>query len=470
MNNLELRKLSLAEAQALIFNKKLSPVDLLEAYLERIEQTEETLNAFVEVYADSARREAKAMEEMQMANHFIGPLHGIPIALKDNIALKDLRTTVGSRVYSENFSEQDAPVAAKLKSAGAVIVGKTLMHEFAWGATTDTPAYGASHNPWDTKRFCAGSSGGSAASVASGTSIAALGTDTGGSVRLPASICGLVGMRPTIGRVSVEGITPLSYTLDSCGPLTRDVRDNAIMLGAMAGYVPTDPSSAKLPTMDFTEDLDMGAGRLRIGILPEVLFQTDQPDVVKSVKDALDIYRELGAEIVECRMDNLDLMQKAWYAVCSMEASTIHQKHSRERQMDYGEDVRTLLLAGELLPGTAYLQAQKYRRWLRGQFETAFKNVDMFLFPTLPATAVPIGEYDLIINGKEENMLPLTCTYVCYAPVTGLPALSVPCGLDHEGLPIGMQLLGKAFAESTLYRAAAAFETKFTLKDKLPLV
>lgn len=468
MNNKELRRLSLAEAQSLITKKELSPVELVDAYLERIDETEDTINSFTAVYAEAARKEAKALEEMQMADHFLGPLHGIPVAVKDNIALAGHVTTGSSIVYEKNIPGKDAPVAARLKSAGAVLIGKTNMHEFAWGATTDTRLFGASCNPWDPVRFCCGSSGGSGGSIANATSLAALGTDTGGSVRLPSSVCGIVGMRPTIGRVPLQGIIPLAYTLDACGPMTRNVKDNAIMLNTMAGYQATDPSASNKPTCDYTGEIGKSIKNMRIGILPEYLFQQDQPDVIQSVKKAFDVFKDLGAELVECKIDKLELMAKAWYAVCATEASTFHQKNIRERPQDYGEDVRTLLEAGEFITGTAYVQAQRYRRWLREQFLAAYKDVDCFLFPTLPATAVPIGQYDLVINGKAENILPLSCNYVIFAPVTGMPALSIPCGQDHDGMPIGMQILGKPFGESTLYRAGAAFESVYSLHSKLP--
>ena len=470
MNTNKLLALTLAEAQEKIAAKQLSPVALTAAYVNRITETEKESNSFMSVDLDGALKQAHALEEMQMAGHFIGPLHGIPVAIKDNIDLEGFPTTASSKVYANNYPVKDAPVAARLKSAGAVIVGKTIMHEFAWGATTDTVAYGAAHNPWDPKRFCCGSSGGSAASIANGTSLAALGTDTGGSVRLPSSVCGVVGMRPTYGRVSLKGIVPLAYSMDACGPITRTVRDNAIMLNVMAGHQSGDITSKNASVKDFTRQLSLGVKNIRIGILPDVLFENDQPDVIEAVKNAMEIYRELGAEIVECKMENLSLMQKAWYAVCSVEASTYHQNNIRKRPDDYSEEVRALLQAGELIPGTAYVQAQRYRSWLREQFRTLFQTVDLLLFPTLPATAVPIGEYDLIINGKELNMLPLTCTYVCYAPMTGVPALQIPCGLDHDGMPIGFQLLGREFEEEICYRAGAAFEKIYNLHDQLPAV
>ena len=314
-----------------------------------------------------------------------------------------------------------------------------------------------------------GSSGGSAASVANATSLASLGTDTGGSIRLPSGVCGLVGMRPTIGRVSLNGIVPLAWSLDACGPITRSIRDNALMLGVLAGEEPGDPSTAKRPGDDFSRTIDRGVKGLRIGILPEVLFQKDQPAVVAAVQRALETFRSLGAEIVKCRVNRLELMPKAWSAVCYVEATSFHQKNLRTCPLDYGDDVRVLFQAGEFISGTTYVHAQRYRRWLREQFRTLFREqVDLLLFPTLPFTAVPIGDYELIIHGVKENVLPLSGTYVCYAPTTGLPALTLPCGLDERGLPVGLQLLGDAFREDVCYQAGAAFESVFHLYDRLP--
>ena len=469
MANKELRKFTICEAQEKILSKEISPVDLIEAYIERIDETEEKINSFTQVFPEEARKQAKGLEAMQMAGHFLGPLHGIPVAIKDNIDMAGFKTTASSQVYENNVAKEDAPVVAKLKEAGSVFIGKPNMHEFAWGICTDPPVYGASRNPWNPDRFCSGSSGGSGGTVANGTSLAALGTDTGGSVRLPASVCGLVGIRPTLGRIPTQGIVPLAYTLDSCGPLTRTVKDNALMFSVMSGYVPSDPTSANVVVKDFVSELEGGVKNMRIGYLPDVVFAYCQPDIVDAIKNAMETFKKLGAEIVEIKVDKLELMHKAWYAICGVEASAFHQKNYRERPQEYGRDLRMLLGAGELIHGTAYVQAQRFRRMMREQFKQIFKNIDLMLFPTLPYTAVPVGEYDIMIDGKMTSILPITIYYTCRAPIVGMPALSVPCGLDKEGLPIGMDLLANAFCEDTAYRAAYAFEKTFSLADKLPI-
>lgn len=468
MKDTRLRNLTLTEAGKRIQEKKISPLELTKCYLEQIQDTEDTFNSFTEVYFDEALIVAKAMEDLQMAGYFLGPLHGIPVAVKDNIEMKGKKTTAASKVWRDHISKEDAAVITKLKKSGAVILGKTNLHEFASGATTDSPLFGAAHNPWNPERFCCGSSGGSAASIANGTSLGTLGTDTGGSVRLPSAVCGVVGMRPTYGKVSIKGIAPLSYSLDACGPITRNVMDNAVMLNVIAGRETSDPSFGKEKVTNHMKSLGEDLKKIRIGILPEVLFKSDQPDVISAVEKAMDIFRSLGAEIVECQIENLDLMVKAWYTVDVIESSAYHQRHTREQIQDFGEDVRAMLLAGEMLSGVDYVQAQRYRRWLRQEFDEQFHKVDMFLFPTLPVTAVKIGNYIMDINGRDVDILPLTCTYVCFAPATGLPALSLPCGRDHDGMPVGMMLLGSAFHEDVLYQAGYAFEQVYSLYKELP--
>lgn len=457
MENNDLLQLTMAEASDLIHEKKLSPVELTKSYLAAIESKGSALNAYTEVYADTAENTAKAMEILQMQDTFLGPMHGIPVALKDNIDVKGKKTTASSKVWEHHISASDADVTGLLKKGGAVILGKTNMHEFAHGATTDSPLFGAAHNPWNTDRFCCGSSGGSAAAVAGGLTLTALGTDTGGSVRLPSSVCGTVGMRPTTGKVSTRGIAPLSYSLDACGPMTRSVRDNALLLNVMTGE-----------KEDHAAKIGKSVKKAKIGILPDALFKYDQPDVIDAVKNALEIFKSLGAEVEECHIDHLDLMTKAWYTVNNVEASAWHQRHTRDQADDFGKDVLPLLQAGEFLQGVDYIQAQRYRRWLRGEFDKLFEDIDFFVFPTMPTTAVKIGDYDLEIHGETVNMLPLTCTYVCYAPTTGLPAIQLPCGLDRDGLPIGLMLLGRANGESSLYQSAAAFETQYSLYRRLP--
>lgn len=470
MNDKTLLELSISDAEDLIAKKQITPVELLDAYLKRIKDTDDALCYFTDVFEESAKQTAQGLTSMQDAGHLLGPLHGIPIAIKDNIDLKGRRTAAGSKIRNSHIAASDATVTERLKSAGAIILGHVNMHEFAWGATTDNPHFGASRNPWNPERFCAGSSGGSGGAVANGSALGALGTDTGGSVRLPSAINGIVGMRPTIGRVPNRGIVPCGWTMDTCGPMTRTVKDNAIMLNVMAGHDYRDPGTAKECTSDYCGDLQLGIKNMRIGIIPQIMHKSDQTDVAKSLDDAIRVLESLGVQIVECVFDNIDYTKTAWNIINSAEDTAYHQKEIRAQPENYGEDVRVLLAAGEFLPASFYLQAQRFRQIFMDEFRGVFKNVDAVILPTIPFTALKLGNYELVVNGEQKDYLEFTTLYTAIASLTGYPALSVPCGLDHEGLPIGLQIVGKPFDEVTVYRIGAAFEQICNLHKQLPAV
>jgi aspartyl-tRNA(Asn)/glutamyl-tRNA(Gln) amidotransferase subunit A len=455
----ELLGLSLAEAARRVKTREVSPVELVTATLERIEAINPKLSAYISVYGEQARQVAHAAETMAAAGHDLGPLHGIPLALKDNIALRGLTTTAGSRILADWKPDQDATVAARLRQAGAIFVGKTNMHEFAWGGTSDNPHYGTVRNPWDVERFPAGSSGGSGAAVAARACYGAIGIDTGGSIRLPSAINGIAGIRPTYGRVSNHGIIPLAWSMDTAGPMARTVEDCAIVFSAIAGHDPKDSSTSRAAVSDYVSGLRLGAEGLRIGIVPDYFFAHLQPPVLKAVRDALDSFVSLGARLVEVDIENIQGNISAQLTIESAEPSTYHQRWLRERPDDYGEDVRSLLEIGEMLLATHYLQAQRYRSLLRQEFLDAFRQVDFFVCPTLPFTATRIGELKVVIeNGLEEDMLSAIMQFTGVPSLTGLPSLNVPCGFDDDGLPIGMQLIGRPFDEATLFRAGAAFQ------------
>ena len=457
--NEDLARLSLAEAARLIEEKQVSPVDLVEASLERISAVDERLSSYITVYEDSARQVAKACETMMVAGHKLGPLHGIPLGIKDNIGLEGLRTTAGSKVLADWVPDEDATVAARLKGAGAIVIGKTNMHEFAWGGTSANPHYGFVRNPWNTDRFPAGSSGGSGAAVAARLCFGALGTDTGGSIRLPSAINGIVGIRPTIGRVSNHGVIPLAWSMDTVGPMARTVEDCAIMFGAIAGHDPKDAGSAAVPVTDYTADLARGVGGIRVGIVPGYFFNHLQPPVHDAVRGALGVLEGLGAVVVDVEIEHIHGNISAQLTVESCEPSTYHQRWLRERPEDYGDDVRLLLEIGEMHLATHYIQAQRYRSLLRREFMEAFKDVDVFICPTLPFTATRVGEMSVMIeNGVEEDMLAAIMQFTGVPSLTGLPSLAVPCGYDDEGLPVGMQIIGRPFDEATLFRVGAAFQ------------
>jgi aspartyl-tRNA(Asn)/glutamyl-tRNA(Gln) amidotransferase subunit A len=462
-------ELSLSEAARLVSTKEVSPVELVDACLGRIDSVNDKLAAYIEVYRDGARQVAKAAETMISAGHRLGPLHGVPIALKDNIGLAGLVTTAGSKILEDWRPDVDATVAERLKGSGAIIIGKTNMHEFAWGGTSANPHYGFVRNPWNTDRFPAGSSGGSGAAVAARTCYGALGTDTGGSIRLPSAINGIVGIRPTIGRVSNAGIVPLAWSMDTVGPMARTVEDCALMFNVIAGYDPRDLSSTTIPTVNYTADLNHGVQGLRIGIVSDYFFHHLQAPVHDAVKAALDTLVELGASVIDVAIENIHGNISAQLTVESCEPSTYHQQWLRERPQDYGGDVRLLLEIGELHLATHYLQAQRYRSLLRAEFMDAFKSVDVFICPTLPFTATRIGETLVEIeNGIEEDMLAAIMQFTGVPSLTGLPSLNVPCGFDLDGLPIGMQVIGRPFDETTLFRVGSAFQQATDFHHRSP--
>lgn len=455
----ELVRLTLADAATLVKKREVSPVELVAASLERIAEVDPRLKAFIRVFEQEARQVAKAAELMLMAGHELGPLHGIPVALKDNVALRGHPTTAGSKILADWIPEQDATVTARLRQAGAIFVGKLNMHEFAWGGTSDNPHYGTVRNPWNIDRFPAGSSGGSGAAVAARTCYAAIGTDTGGSIRLPSAINGIVGIRPTYGRVSNHGIIPLAWSMDTAGPMTRTVADCALMFGAVAGHDPRDASTARVPVPDYVDGLDAGIEGLRIGIIPGYFFDHLQRPVHEAVVAALDKLVAAGAALVEVDIGSIHGNISAQLTIEAAEPSTYHQRWLRERPDDYGDDVRTLLEVGEMLLATHYLQAQRYRNLLRSEFMEAFRRVDVFVCPTLPFTATRIGEMKVVIEaGQEEEMLSAIMQFTGVPSLTGLPSLNVPCGFDPDGMPIGMQIIGRPFDEATLFRAGAAYQ------------
>ena len=465
----DMLELSLTEAARRVAARDLSPVDLVDACLDRIDAVDDKLRAYIDVYRDSARQVAAAAETMIRAGHRLGPLHGIPVAVKDNIGLAGLVTTAGSKVLADWRPDEDATVAQRVKSAGAVIIGKTNMHEFAWGGTSANPHYGSVRNPWDLDRFPAGSSGGSGAAVAARTCFGALGTDTGGSIRLPAAVNGIVGIRPTIGRVSNFGVVPLAWSMDTVGPMTRTVEDCALMFSAIAGHDVRDPGSANVPVVDYSADLRRGVDGLRIGVVPDYFFHHLQAPVHAAIKDALDTLTGLGARVVEVEVDGIHGNIAAQLITESCEPSTYHQRWLRERPEDYGDDVRLLLEVGELHLATHYLQAQRYRALLRSRFLDAFKSADVFICPTLPFTATRVGETLVeIVQGEPENMLSAIMQFTGVPSLTGLPALNVPCGFDDDGLPVGMQVIGKPFDEAMLFRVGAAFQDATTFHTRAP--
>jgi aspartyl-tRNA(Asn)/glutamyl-tRNA(Gln) amidotransferase subunit A len=465
----ELTSMSLSEAATLIRAREVSPVELTEACLNRIEAWEPTINAFITVTAEQALDTAKAHERAIAAGEWLGPLHGVPIGLKDNIDTAGVRTTAGSKILADNIPEHDATVVARLLEAGAIVLGKLNMHEFAWGGTTANPHHGPTKNPWDPTRFPAGSSGGSGAAVAAREVFAALGTDTGGSVRLPAAVNGCVGIRPTIGRVSNAGVVPLAWSMDTVGPMARTVPDVARTLGVIAGYDALDDSTDPRPVPDYLLHIEDGIRGLRIGVVPNYFFTHLQKPVENAVRSALDLLTNQGAAIELVPIANIEGNISAQLTVESAEPSTFHQKWLAERPEDYGEDVRLLLELGGMYTATQYLNAQRCRSVLRSEFLDAFRDVDVFICPTLPFVATRLGETKVVIeDGAEDEMLSAIMQFTGVPSLTGLPSMSVPCGFSDHGLPIGMQIIGRPFDEATIFRVGHTYQQATDWHEREP--
>ena len=456
---LEPTGLSLREVGDRIAGRELSPVEAVDATLARIETIDPKLNSYIHVSEEQARMAAKGAEASIAAGYHLGPLHGVPVALKDLVAVRGEVSSAGSKILGEMVPAEDAAVAARLRAAGAIFVGRLNMHEFAYGVTTDNPHYGAARNPWDTDRSPGGSSGGSGAAVAARLCHGAVGTDTGCSVRLPAAFNGIAGIRPTIGRVSNFGITPLAWTLDTAGPMCRTVEDCALMLGAMAGYDSRDRQTANVPVPDYRAELQHGLDGVRIALIEDFTLAGLQAGVERAVKAAVTELETAGARIREVPMQNLEPSISALLTVDIAEPSAYHAAWLRERPEDYGDDVRALLEAGELYLATHYIQAQRYRTVLRDQFTDVLRDFDAILTPTVPFTAPRVGATEVVLeSGEELDIITAVMRYNALPPLVGMPALSVPCGFSDDGLPVGMQLVGRPFDEATLLRIGHGYQ------------
>jgi aspartyl-tRNA(Asn)/glutamyl-tRNA(Gln) amidotransferase subunit A len=417
--------------------------------LDGIERHDATLRAYIDVYRDEALAAARAAAAEIAAGHHRGPLHGIPMGIKDNIYLADRVTTMGSKIHADFVSPTDATVVERLAEAGVVVLGKLNMHEYALGGTTDNPWYGTCRNPWDLDVSPGGSSGGSGAALASGLTVAALGTDTSGSIRIPAALCGVVGLKPTYGRVSRHGCFPEAWTLDHIGPMTRSVRDAAIVLDAISGYDARDPGSLRQGPTTTAAALREDLEGVRIGVEEDFFFTDVDDEVARCVRDAIEELRRRGATVQPVRIPGLAHVEWALTMIDTAETSTVHHANLRDRPQDYGEEVRLLLECGELPSAVDYLEAQQLRRQLRAEVQRTFADVDVLVGPTLPYRAPRIGQVDTVINGRSVDALEHLIRLVGPASLLGLPVLSVPCGLV-EGLPVGMQVIGPALGEQAV--------------------
>jgi len=461
MNDTDLAFASIEEIGKLFRKRKLSPVELTKLMLARIEHLNPKLNAYITVSAEPALAQAKKAEAELFAPRGRkgyrdrGPLHGVPISLKDNIYTEGIRTTAGSKILKDFIPQHDAKVVAQLKEAGAIILGKTNMHEFAYGVTSNNPHYGPVHNPWDLERIPGGSSGGSAAAVAAGLCYGSIGTDTGGSIRIPASLCGIAGLKPTFGRVSVKDVIPLSPHLDCVGSLARTTADAAIMLDPIFVSGKGEPSLQSV-----TKSSRRRAPRL--GLPKDFFDDVLAPEVEFVFEQALQLVRKSNTSLPELKIPFLLETEDAGNQIAWPEATHYHQQAGwfPSRAEDYGEDVRTRLEIGAKVPATAYLQALELRESFIGAFHAAMANakLDALVVPTTPVAAPLIGEEATSVSGASHPTRALLLRLNRPANLAGLPAISVPCGFTPEGLPVGLQLIGAVTDENLLLQIAKLFE------------
>ncbi|MBW8086467.1 Asp-tRNA(Asn)/Glu-tRNA(Gln) amidotransferase GatCAB subunit A [Streptomyces hygroscopicus subsp. hygroscopicus] len=457
-------ELSLTEAADAIRTGRLSPVELVDSVLHRLEQVDPRLTAYVTVVADEARRAAREAADDVAAGRLRGPLHGVPMGLKDLIDVAGAPTTASSRVRESHRAREDSTVAARLSAAGAVLVGKTHTHEFAYGLTTPQ-----TRNAWDTGRVAGGSSGGSAVAVAAGAATFALGTDTGGSIRVPAALNGVVGLKPTYGLVPRHGVTSLSWSLDHVGPLTRTVPDQALVLAALAGHDPRDPASLDVPARDYLPGDAEDLTGLRVGVPRTYYFDHVDPEVEAAVRHAIDRLQALGARLVEVEIPLTRYVLATQYGLMAPEASAYHERTLRTVPELYQDDVRVLLEAGELMSAGDYLRAQRSRSLMRQEWARLLEEVDVIAAPTVPVTAVKAEESAVTWpDGSVESVADAYVRLSAPANITGVPSLSVPVGQDAAGLPIGMQLLGRPLGERTLLRAGHAYERTRSAHELAP--
>ncbi len=472
----EVQHMTIHELGTRLRARTTSALDLVKTVFERIDATAEATNTFISVCREESEAAAREADR-EIASGRFGPLTGIPIAIKDNICVNGAATTCGSRMLGQFYPCYDATVIERLRSGGAVIVGKTNMDEFAMGSSTETSFAGPCRNPWNLDRVAGGSSGGAAAAVASDQCIASLGTDTGGSIRQPASFCGVVGLKPTYGRVSRYGLVAFASSLDHIGPLTRDVRDAAILLGAISGNDRQDSTSADMPVPDFEEALSRDIAGMRLGIPREYFSDNLAPDVAAGIKEALGVLERSGALIRPVTLPHTRFAVATYYLIATAEASSnlarydgvayghrasdcceLRDMYERTRSGAFGSEVKRRIMLGTfaLTDGyydAFYKKASQVRQLIRRDFEQAFQQCDVIITPTAPDAAGRIGE-------KISDPLSMYCDDICTvsANLAGLPAVSVPCGFTTQGLPIGMQIIGDSFQEDVLLRCAYWYE------------
>jgi len=448
----EVTQLSLKDAAVLVRHKAVSPLELTQACLARIERLNPALNAFITVTGEQALREARDAEAEIQKGKWRGPLHGVPVALKDLFDTAGVRTTAGSGVFKDRVPEQDAEVVRRLRAAGCVLLGKLNMHEFAYGGTSVATYFGAVHNPWNLERIAGGSSGGSAAAVAAGLCYGALGSDTGGSIRQPAAYCGIAGLKPTYGRVSTRGVIPLSWSLDHVGPMCRTVGDAALLLQGIAGYDPQETNSVDVPVPDYTQALRAKISPMRLGVPRRMFFEQIDAEIAAAVNQAIEVLRRLTAGVRDVELPSYQTLP-----VVPAEAYAYHAAYVAKTPELYQPSVRERVESGKTITAEAYIEGRRELDRLRRAVREVFTAVDLLITPTTPVSPATIAESaqaDVRPPGGVGFSLRNTQPF----DIFGLPTISVPCGFTSSGLPIGLQISGPHWGEPAVLALAHAYE------------
>ncbi len=476
---LDISNLTIKHLSKLIASREISCSEVVDATIERIQKLNPTLNAFITILDESAKREAKHADLLIKQGKYLGPLHGIPVSFKDLVYVKGVRSTSGSKILADFVPDYDSTVTRKLRKAGAIIVGTNNTHEFACGITNINPHYGPSKNPWDSTRMSGGSSGGSAVAVSSGMSLASIGTDTSGSIRVPSSLCGIFGLKPTYGRVSKHGVMPLAPSIDHVGPLARSAWDIAALLQVIAGYDKLDPSSVKAPVPNYLEEISSSSERrnsndgsnkkFKIGIPKQFFFDMIEPKVMEIFREFVDRLHGCGITTTSnVDVDGTDKIFDTWRAIRLGESAATHDEWMISRRQDYGEDVIRMLEKGQEITAVKYINAlHKWRQEIKDAFLKAMSEYDALLVPTTIIPAPFLDQKEVNIEGKTVEVYLSLSRLTTVFDITGLPALNIPAGLVDSKLPVGVQLVGRPFDEARLLKIAYTYEQQYKLPEQL---
>ena len=476
---LDISNLTIKHLSKLIASREISCSEVVDATIERIQKLNPTLNAFITILDESAKREAKHADLLIKQGKYLGPLHGIPVSFKDLVYVKGVRSTSGSKILADFVPDYDSTVTRKLRKAGAIIVGTNNTHEFACGITNINPHYGPSKNPWDSTRMSGGSSGGSAVAVSSGMSLASIGTDTSGSIRVPSSLCGIFGLKPTYGRVSKHGVMPLAPSIDHVGPLARSAWDIAAVLQVIAGYDKLDPSSVKVPVPNYLEEISSSSERrnsndgsnkkFKIGIPKQFFFDMIEPKVMEIFREFVDRLHACGITTTSnVDVDGTDKIFDTWRAIRLGESAATHDEWMISRRQEYGEDVIRMLEKGQEITAVKYINAlHKWRQVIKNAFLKAMSEYDALLVPTTIIPAPFLDQNEVNIKGKPTEVYLSLSRLTTVFDITGLPALNIPAGLVGSKLPVGVQLVGRPFDEARILKIAYAYEQEYKLPEQL---